>query len=178
MKTVLNSLLITGLIALLSMLPGAFAQGLTVGEKAPNFNLIAAVGSDGQQQVQLADYQGKNVVLVFYPMDNTPGCTIQLCSLRDDYEKFEAANTAILAANPASLSSHQGFAKKQNYQFPILVDSDKTMAKAYGVNGAMGFNKRTVYLIDPKGIIQWVHSGIQDNETLLAKIKSLNNTGN
>lgn len=102
-------------------------QPLAIGTPAPDFDLPAHTG----EQVKLSDFRGKNLIIVFYPKDQTPGCTKQLCALRDDQEHFAKLNTAIIASNPDSAESHTRFAEKQSYAFPILVDAEKKMADAY-----------------------------------------------
>jgi thioredoxin-dependent peroxiredoxin len=143
---------------------------LAIGSPAPAFDLPAS--PEGQRH-QLADYAGKNLVIVFYPKDQTPGCTKQLCALRDDVAAFTALNTAILGSNPGSLASHQKFAEKQAYPFPILVDADKTMAAAYGALKPEGGIQRTVYIIDGQGIIRFAQQGSPKDELLLNVIREL-----
>ncbi len=147
----------------------AFADDpLSVGAKAPTFRLPAT----GGQVVSLNDYVGRHhLVIVFYPADNTPGCTVQLCSLRDEIERFKALNTKIIASNPASVQSHEKFAQRQSYPFPILSDGERTMATAYKVNSFTGFNKRTVYIIDKQGVIRFSQRGMHSNDDLIKVIK-------
>ena len=143
---------------------------LEIGTPAPDFALPAS--PDGSEHC-LADYAGRNLVIVFYPKDQTPGCTKQLCALRDDLAAFTALNTAILGSNPGSLASHQKFAEKQAYPFPILVDADKTMAAAYGALKPEGGIQRTVYIVDAKGIIQFAQQGSPKDELLLETLSKL-----
>ena len=84
---------------------------LEVGSKAPVFEGVMASGS---KRIGLKDYKGRFVILVFYPKDQTPGCTQQLCALRDDYPALKAINTDVLGVNPDSMESHQKFIEKQN----------------------------------------------------------------
>jgi peroxiredoxin Q/BCP len=139
---------------------------LKEGQQAPLFKLEAT----GPSTVCLSDLlaAGKHALLVFYPMDNTPGCTIQLCSLRNDYEAFKAKGIEIIAINPGNLKSHEGFAKAQELPFPIAVDKGKTVAQAYGAIGALGITERSVFLISPNGIIKHITKGTQNNKQLLA----------
>lgn len=146
---------------------------LSIGDKAPDFDL-PATGQQGRIKLSQLTQSGKNVLLVFYPMDNTPGCTIQLCSLRNDYEQFANKNTVVLGINPGSLKSHEGFVKSQNLPFPIVVDQGKQMAKSYGVLGALGFVDRSVFLIDKNNTIRLVVEGTQNNKEVLAEIDKLN----
>ncbi|MEB3245738.1 MAG: peroxiredoxin [Vampirovibrionales bacterium] len=148
------------------------AQSLTplaVGTKAPAFDLMAT----GNARIKLDDYRGKNLIIVFYPKDQTPGCTQQLCALRDDLTMFEDLNTAILGSNPGSLESHERFVKAQSYPFPILVDEEKTMAKAYNALKPEGGIQRTVYVIDGEGIIQFGKQGMPTDDELAEVIRGL-----
>ncbi len=143
-------------------------QPLPVGTAAPDFNLPAS----GGKSVQLSQYAGKNLVIVFYPKDQTPGCTQQLCALRDDTEVFKGLNTEFLGSNPDSMESHEKFAQVQGYKFPIAVDADRTMAKAYHALKEDGQGiQRTVYIIDAKGIIRYAKQGLPPNSELIEAIK-------
>jgi peroxiredoxin Q/BCP len=144
---------------------------LIVGSPAPFFELPA---TGTQTSIKLSDFTGqKNLVIVFYPKDQTPGCTRQLCALRDDIAQFTALNTVILGSNPGSMASHQRFVEKQAYPFSILVDADKTMARAYHALKDEGGIQRTVYIIDTQGIIQFAEQGMPSDETLLAVLRGL-----
>lgn len=143
-------------------------QPLAVGVPAPEFNLPAT----GGRQIKLSDYRGKNLVIVFYPKDQTPGCTQQLCSLRDDLAVFNEVNTDVLASNPDSVESHERFAEKQGYTFPILVDAEKTMALNYHALKEGGGIQRTVYIIDKDGMIRYGKQGLPPDSELLEAIKS------
>lgn len=141
---------------------------LAVGTPAPDFNLSAS-GVEGT--VKLSDYRGKNLIIVFYPKDQTPGCTRQLCSLRDDLALFKGLNTEILGSNPGSKESHERFSEKESYPFPILVDADKTMATAYQALKPEGGIQRTVYIIDGQGVIRFSQQGMPSDEELAASIR-------
>lgn len=145
------------------------SQLLPIGTSAPDFNLPAS----GGQQIKLSDYSGKNLVIVFYPRDQTPGCTRQLCALRDDLSVFTAANTAIIGSNPGSRESHDRFIEKQNYPFPILVDAERQMARAYHAlkEDDKGI-ARTVYIVDASGIIRYAKAGLPPDTELLEAIAS------
>jgi peroxiredoxin Q/BCP len=138
---------------------------LAVGSTAPLFSLASSNGDT----VKLLDFrEKKNVVLVFYPGDRTPGCTKQLCALRDDYTEFDKKDAVIFGVNPADVQSHKTFIEKQHYQFPLLVDEGKAVAKLYGTSGL--FIKRTVYVIDKKGIIIFAQRGMPSDSAILASI--------
>ena len=142
---------------------------LPVGIQAPDFDLPAT----GGLQVKLSDYQGKNLIIVFYPKDQTPGCTQQLCALRDDTEMFQALNTEFIGSNPDSVESHERFRTAQNYKFPILVDADRNMAKAYHALKEDGKGiQRTVYIIDKDGIIRYSKQGLPPNSELADIIRT------
>ena len=133
---------------------------LTEGQKAPGFSLQA--GSGGT--ISLDDYMGaKNVVLYFYPKDNTPGCTKEACSFRDYSAEFEQAGAVILGISADSVASHEGFAGKHHLPFPLLSDPDKSTITAYGAwkeksmygKTFLGI-ERTTLAIDKHGIIRKV----------------------
>ncbi len=138
----------------------------SIGSTAPDFSLVTQKGDT----VRLADFQGKkNVVLIFYPGDQTPGCTKQLCAIRDDYTQFEKKNAVVYGVNPAGKESHQKFIDKQHYQFSLLVDEGQNVAKLYGAKGLMV--KRTVVVIDKEGKIAYYKQGMPPNAEILASIK-------
>lgn len=102
---------------------------LDAGDRAPDFTLVADDGS----RVSLSDYLGQRVVLYFYPNDDTPGCTAQACDLRDNMGHFNGLDVAVLGVSPNTLESHQKFKAKYDLNFPLLVDDQSAVAKAYGV---------------------------------------------
>jgi peroxiredoxin Q/BCP len=129
---------------------------LTKGDKAPVFT---GVDQDGQP-VSLSDYAGKKLVLYFYPKDDTPGCTAEACSLRDNYDKLINSGFDVLGVSTDPVKSHKKFVDKYTLPFRLLSDTEKTVSEAFGVYGLkkfmgkeyMGIN-RTTFLIDEKGII-------------------------
>ncbi|MFW6254627.1 MAG: peroxiredoxin [Chitinivibrionales bacterium] len=139
---------------------------LSVGDAAPGFSLRSHNG----KAINLEDYKGqKYVVLIFYPGDQTPGCTQQLCAIRDDYSAFQKRDAVVFGVNPGSAESHRQFAEKQNYQFPLLVDEKGKVAKEYRAYGLF-FNKRTVYVIDKEGKIIYAKRGNPPISDILAGI--------
>ena len=102
---------------------------LEVGDKAPEFE---ALNQDGVK-VALKDFIGKNVVLYFYPKDNTPGCTTEACEFSANYDQFIKNDTVISGVSPDSVKSHAGFIAKQNLKHILLSDEDKEISKLYGV---------------------------------------------
>lgn len=145
--------------------PPAESGGLlAVGQKAPDFTLPDSKGSP----VTLSSFQGKkNVMLIFYPGDETPGCTKQLCAIRDDFAQFERAGVAVFGVNPQSAESHRKFIANQKYAFELLVDADKAVCAAYGTKGLL-MTTRTVYGIDKTGTIVFAERGMPADEKILA----------
>jgi len=132
---------------------------LEADQKAPDFTLPDENGVPHQ----LSDYLGKIVLLYFYPKDDTPGCTTEACSFRDDYSDYNKAGVTILGVSPDSVASHTQFKEKHHLPFTLLADADHHVATLYGVWGVKKmFGKeyegvyRTTFLINPEGIIQEV----------------------
>ncbi len=125
---------------------------LLEGSPAPEFSAKDELGNT----VQLSDFKGKkNVILYFYPKDDTPGCTIEACNFRDNLNQFQNAETQILGVSFDDAKSHQAFKEKFHLNFPLLVDSDKKIAAAYGVSGAQ-YAARDTIVIDKEGKIKKV----------------------
>jgi len=130
---------------------------LQEGNKAPDFKLK----DQNEKEISLSDYKGKNVILYFYPKDNTSGCTAEACSFRDDFPKFKKVETVILGVSPDSVESHKKFAKKYNLNFSLLADEDKEVIKKYDVwkeksmygRKYMGV-ERSTFIIDSDGKIK------------------------
>ncbi len=129
---------------------------LKVGDKAPSFNSI----NQSEKSVKLSDYQGKKLVLYFYPKDDTPGCTAEACNLRDNYQSLLKQGYAILGVSPDNAKKHQKFIDKYELPFDLLVDEDHAVAEAYGVwveksmygRKYMGI-ARTTFIINESGVI-------------------------
>ncbi|WP_341321430.1 thioredoxin-dependent thiol peroxidase [Solibacillus sp. FSL H8-0523] len=125
--------------------------------QAPNFTLQ----NENGEQVSLQDYQGKNVILYFYPKDLTPGCTTQACDFRDSYEDFSDLNAVILGVSLDDAAKHTKFIEKHGLPFSLLVDAEHKVAEAYGVwtlkknfgKEYMGI-ERTTFLINEQGIVE------------------------
>lgn len=131
------------------------------GDPAPDFSSPATDGST----IRLTDFRGKKLVLYFYPMDDTPGCTAQACSLRDYNGEIAAKGAAILGVSAQDVASHQKFTTKYQLNFPLLADKGQVVAKAYGVAGSglsgiarglLGMNERVTFIIDEQGKIAHV----------------------
>lgn len=130
-----------------------FSEPLAVGTPAPDFSLL---DQDGKPVV-LSQLRGRNVVLVFYPADETPTCRQQLCEFRDQWEDFKAADALVFGMNPAAAAKHQDFKQRQQFPFPLLVDPGQKVARLYKANGIIV--KRTVYLIGKDGVIRFAQRG-------------------
>ena len=129
-------------------------MAIKVGDTAPNFNLPDQNGKN----VSLADFRGqKSVVLYFYPKDDTPGCTVESCAFRDQYEVFQAAGAEVIGVSGDSTDSHKKFANKHNLPFTLLSDQGDQVRKQYGATTAFGFIPgRVTYVIDQNGVVQYV----------------------
>jgi peroxiredoxin Q/BCP len=112
---------------------------LKIGDPAPEFDLPTDKGTS----VKLSDFRGKRVVLYFYPKDDTPGCTTQSCSFRDNYPTIEEQNAVVLGVSPDGVKSHQKFKSKYNLPFTLLADEDHAVAEAYGVWGEKSMYGKT-----------------------------------
>ncbi|WP_341527248.1 peroxiredoxin [Nostoc sp. UHCC 0302] len=124
-----------------------------VGDTAPNFTLSAQNGST----VSLQDFRGKNVVLYFYPKDDTPGCTTESCAFRDQYEVFKNVGAEVIGVSADSNESHQRFATKYQLPFTLLSDKGDQVRKLYGATAAFGLLPgRVTYVIDQNGVVQYV----------------------
>ncbi|MBD2578170.1 peroxiredoxin [Oscillatoria sp. FACHB-1406] len=126
-------------------------MALKAGTKAPEFTTTDDMGNT----VSLSDFAGKVVVLYFYPKDDTPGCTKQAQSFRDNYEQYQGKDMVVLGVSMDDEASHQKFKEKYGLPFQLLVDSDGAITKAYDVEGG-GYAKRVTYIIDGEGTITHV----------------------
>ena len=127
------------------------AKELKVGDKAPDFSLK----DDSGKVRSLSDFEGKRVVVYFYPKDDTPGCTKEACGFRDDYDKFAKEDIVVLGISYDSVESHKKFKEKYNLPFILLSDEQKEVAKKYNASGGL-INltaKRMTYLLDENGKI-------------------------
>lgn len=155
-------------------------SNLEIGSLAPSFVLPDQNGKTHQ----LADYGGKWLLLYFYPKDNTPGCTVEACTIRDSWDEFAKLNSVVLGISADNVSSHQKFATKHSLPFPILADEKKTMLQAYGVLAPKSMFgktflgiKRSSFLIDPGGKIVKIYKNVKPAEhakQVLTDIKKLN----
>lgn len=141
-----------------------------IGELAPEFNVVAVGGGYAEgARVSLAELRGKKVVLVFYPKDNTPGCTVQACAIRDSWSQLEG-KVHVFGVSVDDSASHQKFISKKDLPYPLLSDVDKELVAAYGVwkeksmfgKTFMGI-ERSTFVIDAEGRL----------ETILEKVNPL-----
>jgi Peroxiredoxin len=140
---------------------------ISAGTPAPDFELL----DDTNTPHKLSDYRGKNVVLYFYPKDDTSGCTKEACNFRDDYSAYEKAGVVILGVSPDSVESHVKFKKKYQLPFPLLADEGHRVCDLYGVWGPKKFLGkeyegvlRTTFLIDKNGNILRVFEHVRPAE--------------
>ncbi len=131
---------------------------------APDFTLP---DQDGKTR-SLSDYKGKWVLLYFYPKDDTPGCTVEACTIRDQFQDFKKINAVVLGVSTDSVASHKRFVDAYELPFTLLSDEQKEVVGKYGVYGEkkmmgktyMG-TKRTSFLIDPEGTIKKVYENVK-----------------
>ncbi len=135
------------------------ADELSIGGSAPAVDLPGTDGTDeGHRHYRLADYLGSPVVLVFYPADHSPVCTVQLTTYAADIVRFADLGAQVLAISPQSVDNHDAFAKAHGgFGFPLLADVDHLAAEAYDVKGPLGFYRRSVFVVDAQGILRWAH---------------------
>ncbi|GAB3340156.1 thioredoxin-dependent thiol peroxidase [Marivirga atlantica] len=140
---------------------------LNIGDKAPDFTAKDQDGND----ISLADFKGKKVVLYFYPKDSTPGCTAQACNLRDNYQDLLDKGYAVIGVSQDSEKSHKKFIEKQSLPFPLIADTDHTVHNLYGTWGEkkmygrtyMG-TFRTTFVIDEEGKIEDIIKKVKTKE--------------
>ena len=137
---------------------------LKAGDPAPDFEAVL----DNGDKVSLSQFKGKNVVLYFYPKDNTPGCTREACDFRDNISSLEEKNTVVLGVSPDSVKSHQKFKDKFDLPFPLISDEAKDVAQAFGVwrekkmygKTRMGI-VRSTFIIGPDGLISKAYDSVK-----------------
>jgi peroxiredoxin Q/BCP len=140
---------------------------LKEGDPAPQFSAVTTGGG----KISLADYQGKNVILYFYPKDDTPGCTKEACAFRDYFADFKQKGAEVLGVSPDSVKSHDKFIEKFKLPFTLLSDEDKKIVEAYGVWGEKTFMGRkylgvyrVTFLIGPDGRIKKIWPDVKPEE--------------
>src|SRR5262245_61207403 len=140
---------------------------LKEGDKAPEFT--APINGGGR--VSLSDFKGKNVVLYFYPKDDTPGCTKEACAFRDHFAAFKAKGAVVLGVSVDPVKAHDKFVQKYKLPFTLLADEDKRIVEAYGVWGQKSFmgrkylgTFRVTFLIGPDGAIKRIWPSVKPEE--------------
>jgi peroxiredoxin Q/BCP len=141
--------------------------GLKEGDKAPDFTAVAS----GGLEMSLSDFKGTNVILYFYPKDDTPGCTKEACGFRDHFAEMRKRGALILGVSKDPVKSHEKFTEKFNLPFPLLSDEDHKIAEAYGVWGEKKFMGRThmgmhrvTFLIGGDGRIKKIWRTVKPDE--------------
>jgi peroxiredoxin Q/BCP len=140
---------------------------LKEGDQAPDFS----AATNGGGKASLADFKGRNVVLYFYPRDDTPGCTKEACAFRDHFADFKKAGAVVLGVSTDPVKSHDKFTAKYKLPFTLLADEDKTIVEAYGVWGEKSFmgrkylgTHRVTFLIGPDGRIKKIWPQVKPEE--------------
>jgi peroxiredoxin Q/BCP len=154
-------------------------MNLAIGQVAPDFELP---DQDGRVH-RLTDYRGGWVLLYFYPKDDTPGCTVEACTIRDNFPDFQELKLKVLGVSVDSVESHKKFSEKYNLPFALLADGQKETVKKYDVWGPIKFmgreyegTRRTSFLIDPQGRIIEIYENVKPEthaEEVLAYFKTI-----
>ena len=149
-------------------------KALQVGDAAPDFSALALGGGYGGegQRVRLRDFAGRHLVLYFYPKDDTPGCTVQACGLRDRWPDFQDRDADLFGVSTDPLASHREFIAKYGLPFPLLSDEESKMVRDYGVQvektrpGGQTYlgTERSTFIIDPAGRISAIFRRVQPAE--------------
>lgn len=138
---------------------------MRVGQRAPGFTLQDENGNE----VRLTDLGGRKVVLIFYPADNTPGCTAQLCAARDDYDRYREAGIEVFGVNPGGAAAHKRFSERHSMRTPLLVDRGGVASRAYDALmpvPLLTIVNRTVVGIDD-GVIRYYRRGIPSTNEII-----------
>lgn len=155
----------------------SFGQAMAevrLGEMAPDFQLMDQNG----KVHSLSTYQGRWLLLYFYPKDDTPGCTQEACELRDDHEQLEKMSISVLGVSTDDIESHQAFAEKYQLPFPLLSDASGEVAKRFGSLfqiGPIKFAKRHSFIIDPQGRIAHIYRDVDPkthSDEVIAQIEA------
>ena len=147
------------LLVLLLITSSSVLANLEVGDKAPNFIL----NDQNNAAHQLSDYEGRWVILYFYPKDDTPGCTTQACDFRDAVKRIIASRSVVFGLSLDSVESHKRFSDKNNLPFSLLSDEEGVAAKSYdSLNNFMGYKsaKRNTFIINPQGFLSKIYLSV------------------
>ena len=131
-----------------------------IGAVAPDFTLPGLTLADGKAEraeFTLSAARGRPLVLAFYPADNSPVCTRQMCSYTNELETFTKLDAAVWAISPQDLDSHEGFARTYKLAFPLLADTELAVTKRYGIGLGSSNLRRSVFVIDADGVLRWKH---------------------
>ena len=131
-------------------------MSIGVGDQAPDFTLPGTGGTS----YSLSQFRGAPVVLVFYPGDDTPVCTKQLCKYNNELAQFTGLSAQVLGVSAQSVASHEKFSARHGFKFPLLADEDKKVHRAYGVLGLMDMPRRSVFVIDGAGVVRYAHRAL------------------
>ena len=150
---------------------------IEVGERAPEFELEAT----GGRIDRLGDHRGRWVILAFYPGDFTPVCTRQFCSYRDGADRLDELDADVLGISPQSVTSHERFASEHHLTVPLLADPEHATARAYGVVAPGGLVRRSIFIVDPDGIVRYRHVALlglryRDVERLAEALETVRTT--
>jgi peroxiredoxin len=156
-------------------------MALKIGQPAPNFSLY----DTGKNKITLSEQKDKNVLLLFFPLAFTRVCTKELCSIRDDSYRYNNVDTTIFGISVDSFATLKRFKTEQNYNFPLLSDFNKDVSTLYGciyeefIGWMKGVSKRSAFIIDKKGIIQYTEileaaGELPDFEAINSKLEQLN----
>lgn len=146
---------------------------LEIGEIAPDFEADSTMGP-----VHLYKYAGKkNVILIFYPINNTGGCRKQLCEARDALGDYAELDAVVMGINPGKFSGHQKFEKKNNFQFPLVYDENWKIAYEFKILTFLNvMQARTVYILDKGMTVRYINKGMPTTEELVEALQAINAT--
>ena len=154
-------------------------MSIEINTLAPDFT----ADTDGGGKITLSENKGKWIVIYFYPKDSTSGCTTEACNFRDNYERLSTLNAVILGVSPDSVKSHDNFKAKQELNFSLISDTNKSICESYGVwveksmygKKYMGV-ERSTFIIDPEGNIKKIYRKVKVNghvDTVIADLQAL-----
>ncbi len=155
------------------------SDGPRVGQPAPDFTLDG--WHDGTVGSWTLSAAGQPVVLAFYPADDSPVCTMQLCSYNNDLQQLQGLGAQVWGISVQDLKRHEQFARKRGLQFPLLADTAREVSRAYGVDGPLGI-RRSVFVVDAGGVMRWRHVALlgvtyQSTERIAEALRALSPAG-